>query len=59
MLLVAFDTAALLCAWMVAALIHWGQRPLWGNLFIVLGSVLAGLWLLNAHDLYLARISTI
>ena len=59
MLLVAFDTAALFCAWTAAALIHWGQRPLWGNLFIVFGSVLAGLWLLNAHDLYLARISTI
>ena len=58
-LLVSFDTAALLGAWIAAALIHWSQRPLWGNVIVIFGSVLSGLWLLNAHDLYLARISTI
>jgi exopolysaccharide biosynthesis polyprenyl glycosylphosphotransferase len=58
-LLIAFDVAALFGAWILAALIHWSQRPLWSNLLIILGSVIAGLWLLNAHDLYLARISAI
>jgi exopolysaccharide biosynthesis polyprenyl glycosylphosphotransferase len=59
LLLVTFDTAALVSAWFVAALIHWSQRDLWASLLVVIGSTLAGLWLLNAHDLYLARISTI
>ncbi len=58
-LLVAFDTVSLTGAWFFAALVHGTQRPFWGNASIVVGSVFAGLWLLNAHDLYLARISTI
>ena len=58
-LLVAFDTAALLGAWFIASLIHFSQRPLWGNAVVVLGSTIAGLWLFNADDLYLARISSI
>jgi exopolysaccharide biosynthesis polyprenyl glycosylphosphotransferase len=58
-LLVTFDVVALFGAWILAALIHWSQRPLWANATVILGSVAAGLWLLNIHDLYLARISTI
>lgn len=59
LLLVCVDTVALLAAWGVAALVHWNQRPLWGNIVVIFGSTLAGLWLLNAHDLYLGRIATI
>jgi exopolysaccharide biosynthesis polyprenyl glycosylphosphotransferase len=58
-LLVTFDTVSLIGAWVFAAFVHWTQRELWANAVIIVGSVVAGLWLLNAHDLYLARISTI
>ena len=58
--LVAIDAAALVVAWSISRLVlHGTDRPAFKSLILMAISVLIGLTVIRAHDLYRSRIASI